>query len=194
MLRSSIFSSFFDINLNGDKMNYKNCFFIFTIYVSLVLILPRILLIGNVSIMCKISAYIFTIILLLFIFLFIINYIEINYQFNLLEKDNKKLKSRRQFNLWLSRCYQKKFKPFSLCIKIKSVNLSEEKALLRSILRGLDTNNTKAIYKGKNNVLYVLTSDLNNTLKDITKTIYIDNKKVSILDSIKIYNNSAKFI
>ena len=194
MLRSSIFSSFFDINLNGDKMNYKNCFFIFTIYVSLVLILPRILLIGNVSIMCKIFTYIFTTILLLFIFLFIINYIEINYQFNLLEKDNKKLKSRRQFNLWLSRCYQKKFKPFSLCIKIKSVNLSEEKALLRSILRGLDTNNTKAIYKGKNNVLYVLTSDLNNTLKDITKTIYIDNKKVSILDSIKIYNNSAKFI
>ncbi len=194
MLKSSSFSSFFDINLNGDKMNYKNCFIIFSIYISLILTLPRILLIGNVSIMCKISAYIFTIILLLFIFLLIINYIEIKYQLNLLEKDNKKLKSRRQFNLWLSRSYQKKFKPFSLCIKIKPVNLPEERAILRSILRGLDTNNTKAIYKDKSNVLYVLASDLNSTLKDITKTIYIDNKKVSVLDRIKIYNNSAKFI
>ena len=183
-----------DINLNGDKMNYKNCFIIFGIYISLILILTRILLIGNVSIMCKIFTYIFTTILLLFIFLLIINYIEINYQFNLLEKDNKKLKSRRQFNLWLSRCYHKDFKHFFLCIKTKSVNFSEEKAILKSILKGLDTNNTKAIYKDKKNILYVLSSNLNNTLKDITKTIYIDNKKVSILDSIKIYNNLAKFI
>lgn len=175
-------------------MNYKNCFIIFTIYVSLILTLTRILLIGNVSMMCKISAYIFTIIFLLFIFLLIINYIEIKYQFNLIEKDKKKLKSRRQFNLWLSRSYQKNFKYFSLCIKIKPVNLPEERAILKSILRGLDTNNTKAIYKDKKNILYVLTGDLNSTLKDITKTVYIDNKKISILNHIKIYNNSAKFI
>ena len=195
MLKNSSFSSFFDINFNGDKMNFKNWVIIISSYLLLLGIFVNLLINQTVSLLTTISAYIFSSIFLLFIYIYLINYIEIRYKIDLLNKNsNSKVTSKRKFNACIAQLKKRKINYNFLYLKLNNLDKNMQKILNKKIINYLNIQDCKAIYTKNDDKIFIITTSTKSVIKSLDKIIYILSQKINLLKNITIYNNLSEFL
>lgn len=161
-------------------MKLRNILWLGSIYLVILGTLTFVLINDRWSISSIIASVILINAILIFVFLLIINFIQIRY----LPLSKDKMSTRRQFNITLDQCrYQKKFFKF-LYLKIDTLSSPED---LNSIKEILKFPECMAYYFDKNKNLYLIINDLNKVLNHF-------NNEQNNLKNIKIYTNYSKYL
>ena len=161
-------------------MKLQNILWLGSIYLVILGTLSLLLINNSWPLFSIIAAVILISTILLFVFLLIINFIQIRY----LPFSKYKMSTRRQFNITLDQFrYHKKFFKF---LYLKTAVLDSTKDL-ENIKEVLNFPECLAYYFDKNKNIYLIINDLNKVL-DYFK------KEENNLKNIKIYTNYSKYL
>ncbi len=161
-------------------MNFKNKVIIFLSYVLCVILAANILVISATNLSSKVAAYIFVSVVLLFLFIKIINFLDER-------KTLGKVVTRRQFNLLLDKYHKqnKSYKIYHLKLKDKNENLKNY--LIRCFCK-----KGQAIFAEALDSVYILTGD--DIFLDLDKTIFINTTKINLKENVKLYVNNDEYL
>ena len=161
-------------------MKLRNILCLSCIYLVILGTLSLLLINGNWPLFSIIASVILINTILIFVFLLIINFIQIRY----LPLSKDKMSTRRQFNITLDQCrYQKKLFKF-LYLKIDVLDSSKDLVNIKEVLNFPEC---LAYYFDKNKNLYLIINDLNKVLNHL-------NREENNLKNIKIYTNYSKYL
>lgn len=153
-------------------MKIKNKILIFLSYLIIVILGANILLNNHAHISTIIAAYIFIGVVMLFIFIKLINYWEIKNIYKIIANIPKE-------------DFDSKSQLYHLKLLYKS------ELLKKSLIKNLHCREIDVIYE-KNTDLFLL-SNINPATK-LDKTIFVNDKKFNLLQTVKINVNSVKYV
>lgn len=171
--------------------NKKIIFLISICYVFLTLILSKLLISNFNNLLNIVFSVIFISVILLFVFILFINFLERRFHLDILGSLDPKTKmtNRRVFNNCLIQLNNQQYHLISINLNNAFLKKKTKKVLIKELTSKINKQYIYALYLESYNKLYILTSNLNKIAQNLNKIYYIKKQKVNLLNNLQVIKN-----